>query len=369
VSPPRRDDPHVLFVCSSLEVGGAERQLSLLVPLLREHGLQPAVVAIRNQGRFFDLLRKEGIWMRFLEVRSRFDLPGMRRAVVEVGAWPEVVVSQGLDAQAVGQLIARRAGVPHVTVHHTPPELRLALHRRLLTRLLARRIDRVVAVSATQIPALVSRGFPRDRIQVIENGVPEPRVTTAAAVVRSDLGLGEAEFVALLVATLRPEKRAGVFVDAVVAANRRDPRIRGLIAGAGPDLEEVRARAAGSHAVAVLGERADVADLMAASDVICLTSSAEASPMVVLEAMALGRAVIATDVGGVADVVVAGETGVLMLVDQGDDLARRLCELAETPAVVSAMGEAGRRRYGERFSAGLMAERYASMLRELVGAG
>ncbi len=201
---------------------------------------------------------------------------------------------------------------------------------------------------------------------MIENGVPEPVATRAALDVRSDLGLRETDFVALLAARLRPEKRAGAFVDAVVAANKRDPRIRGLLAGGGPEFDLVRARASVSDAVAVLGDRADVADLMAASDVVCLTSSAEALPMVVLEAMALGKPVIATDVGGVSDVVLAGETGVLTAVDQGDDLVRALCELANSPEVAAAMGEAGRRRYRERYSAGLMAENYAAMLRQIL---
>lgn len=359
-------NPRVLFVCASLGVGGAERQLSLLAPLLREHDVEPAVVAIRERGRFFEELSDQGIWTRFLEVRSRFDVAGMRRAVNEVGSWPDIVVSQGLDGQGVGHLVARKAGVPHVTVHHEGPGLRLTPHRKLLTRLVALRIDRIVAVSAAQIPDLISHGFSKERIQVIENGVPEPVATRAALDVRSDLGLRETDFVALLAARLRPEKRAGAFVDAVVAANRRDPRIRGLLAGGGPEFDLVRARASVSDAVAVLGDRADVADLMAASDVVCLTSSAEALPMVVLEAMALGKPVIATDVGGVSDAVLDGETGVLTAVDQGDDLVRALCELANSPEVAAAMGEAGRRRYRERYSAGLMAENYAAMLRQIL---
>ncbi len=340
--------------------------MSFLVPALQRRRLVPAVVALRARGRFYDELSAQGISTRFLEVRSRFDLLGIRRAVSAVGMWPDIVVSQGLDAQIVGCLVARNTGTHHVTIHHKQPELRLAAHRRLLTRLVARRIDRAVAVNSTQIPDLLAHGFLSDRIEVIANGVPEPPTTRPASDVRSDLSLTESDFVALLVATLRPEKRAPIFVDAVVAANRRAQRIRGLVVGQGPDLENVRARASGSEVVTVLGERSDVADLMAASNVVCLTSAAEALPMVILEAMALGKPVIATDVGGVSQAVTDGETGILTPVDQGERLLRALCDLADDPTTASAMGKAARSRYDQRYSLELMADNYAALLTGLL---
>jgi glycosyltransferase involved in cell wall biosynthesis len=203
---------------------------------------------------------------------------------------------------------------------------------------------------------------------VIVNGTPEPRVTRPKAAVRSDLGLDESDFVALLVATLRPEKRVDVFVDAVSAAHERDARIRGLVAGDGPELESVRSRTAGSRVVSVLGHRSDVTDLMAASDVVCLTSYAESLPMVVVEAMAVGRPVVSTDVGGVAAVVAHGESGLVIPVDRGEALTGALRDLAANPGLVDAMGRASRRRWEEQFTAERMADRYDALLREALAA-
>jgi glycosyltransferase involved in cell wall biosynthesis len=358
--------PKILFVCPSLDVGGAERQLSLLVPALAVRGMEPAVVTIRGRGRFFDQLTAEGVAPRFLEVRSRFDLAGVRRAVREVGTWPDIVVSQSLDAQLVGHAVARHARVPHLTIHHKQPEIVPSLHRRLLTRLVARRIDCVVAVTEAQIPDLVSSGFLRERIRVIENGVPEPAVTRSEKLVRRELGLESGVFVALLAATLRPEKRPGVFVDAVLSAHARDRTIRGVVAGNGPELEAVTARAGSGSVVTVVGERADVGDLIAASNVVCLTSSAEALPMLILEAMALGKPVVSTDVGGIHAAVIHGETGLLTPVDQGEALESALVGLAQDRPAVAAMGHAARRRYEERYSAELMSDRYATLLGELL---
>lgn len=358
--------PRLLFVCSALKVGGAERQLTILAPALRARGFDPLVVALREKGAFFCELGQRGVPARFVPVRSRFDAVGIRRAIA-LAAWrPAVVISQSLDAHVIADLIARRAGAPHVVVHHKQPEIVLAPRRRLLMRFVARRATRVVAVSAAQIADLEALGFSLGRLRVIENGVPEAETTRAPLDVRAGLGLARDDFVVILVANLRPEKRTALFAEAVISANSRDSRVRGVIAGDGPDLDRVRAIAGTTEALHVLGTRSDVADLIAAADVACLTSSAEALPMVILEAMSLGKPVLATDVGGVAEAVIDGKTGVVLPVELGETLSLALCRLAADPEVVAAMGRAARVRYLERYSADRMADRYADVLRETI---
>ena len=120
--------------------------------------------------------------------------------------------------------------------------------------------------------------------------------------------------------------------------------------------------------MSVLGHRSDVTDLMAASDVVCLTSYAESLPMVVVEAMAVGRPVVSTDVGGVAAVVAHGESGLVIPVDRGEALTGALRDLAANPVLVDAMGRASRRRWEEQFTAERMADRYDALLREALAA-
>lgn len=360
--------PRVLFLCPSLETGGAERQLALLAPALARRGLDVRIVTIRSRGRLFDELAAKGVDVRFSEVRSRFDLAGIHRVLRRARSWPELVVSQSIDAQLVAAVLARREGIPHLTIHHKNPELVLAPHRRLLTRLVAPRIDAVVAVTGAQVDNLVESGFSRARIRLIENGVDGERTTRPRSLVRAELGLSEGDFVALLPATLRPEKRPEVFLAAVAAANKRNPSVRGLIAGGGPDLERISAAAHDVQAVKVLGERADIEDVIAASDIVCLTSVAEALPMVVLEAMALGKPVVSTSVGGIPEAVGDGQAGLLLPIDEGDALTAALIRLAGDDEAVQAMGRTARARYEARYSSEQMADRYRDLVLELLHA-
>ncbi len=356
-----------LFVCPTLAVGGAERRLAVLVPALRERGFSPTVITLKHEGRFYDELCAQGVPVHFAAMGSRADLKGARRAfALARSARPDIVVTHSIDAHVIGHRMATNAGVSHVALEGGGPGLRPALHRRMLYRLVAPRADRVIAVTAAQVPALVSLGYPEHRVVVIPSGVPAPEPRRGRAEVRAELGVGDAEVLALLVATLRPEKRAPLFVDAVAAARGAGAPVRGVVAGAGPELELVREHAAAAGCVAVLGQRDDVSDLIAAADVVCLTSRTEGLPVVVLETMAVGRPVLATAVGGIPEAVTP-ETGVLV---DGDatGLSDALVRLAGDPGAREAMGRAARARFLAAYTSERMADAYAAQLRELIAA-
>jgi len=356
----------ILIVCSSLEVGGAERHVAVLAPALRARGFGVAVTVLKHEGRFADELRAAGIPVHLAAMGSRRDLPAIWRAYRAISPRPDVIVSQSVDAQVLGHFLARRSGVAHVTIEHGGLGVGLAPHRRALVRLVARRVDAAVAVSDSQVPGLVAAGYQQERIRVIANGIPTPTPSRSTGEVRAELDVGPNDVVALLVAALRPEKRVSSFIDSVTAASAHDPRIRGVVAGGGSDLERLRGRAAAAGgSVTLLGQRADVGDLVAASDLVCLTSRTEGLPVSVLEAMALGRPVLATAVGGLPAAVVDGVTGVL--VPPADDAAftRALLDLAAAPTSRERMGRAGRERFANRYTVEQMADAYDLLLSQL----
>lgn len=339
------------------------------MPELQYHGLHPYVATLRDRGRHYEALRQGGVPTQFIGMQSRFDIPGIARAYRLWRLRPDVVVTSSVDAQVIGHLIATRAGASHLTVEHGGPGLPRALHRRLLVRMVAPSVDRVIAVSATQLDELRRLGFRADRIVVIPNGIPAPAPARPPAAVRAELEIGDDCVLALLVATLRPEKRAEVFVEALRRAQALEPRLRGAIAGGGPQLEWVR-RLAGAtpDLVRVLGERSDVADLINAADIVCLTSDFEGLPVTALEAMALSRPLVATRVGGIPEAVTEGRTGKLVPPGDPEAFAEALIALAKAPAERRSMGEAARSAYRERYTLEAMVNRYLSVFAELAGA-
>jgi glycosyltransferase involved in cell wall biosynthesis len=357
----------LLVICPTLAVGGAERQISFLAPGLKSRGFDVEVATLKERGRFFDEIRDAGVEATHLGLRSRVDLRGSRRAYRLWRRHPDIVLTQGLDAHVLGHAVARRAGAAHVAIEQGGPGLPRSRERRVLLRVVAPRIDAVVAVSASQEPELRQLGYRTEAIHVIPNASHEPVPTRAPGVVREELGLGESDVVVLLPAALRPEKRADVFVDAVALARRRDARLRGVIAGGGPLLPEITDRAGSTDgAVLVLGERSDVADLMSAADVVCLSSDVEGIPLAALEAMALGQPLVATAVGGLCEVVEPRRTGILIPPNDPGALADAVLELAESPSLRAELGARAKDRFRATYRADHMIERYEELFGQFV---
>jgi glycosyltransferase involved in cell wall biosynthesis len=359
-----------VFVAPNLHVGGAERQWSILLPALIQHGMAAEVVTLDGEGRFFAELASRGIRADAIGLHDRLPARGAIRAANAIAARrPDVVVSEGVSANVVGHVSGVRTGAPHIVALHHVAEHPFTVRQRLILRALAPRVTACTAVTSAQLAFLASLGFRPDRLEVIPNGVDPAQVHKPRPDARAALGLSDEEFLALFVATLRREKRAERFVGATVRANRRNPRIRGVVVGGGPEFARVRRLCdeSGSTVIA-LGPRDDVPDLMQAADVVCLTSDAEALPLSILEAMALAKPVVSADVGGVRDAVVEGETGFLIRPHDVSGFAAALVRLAAAPALVSQLGEAGRRRHQARFTVARMVSAHLDLFERLTAA-
>jgi len=366
----------LLFVCPDMRTGGTERHWATLIPELHDRGETVKLVTLSATGPFFDDVVARGVPAQCLRLRRRTDPRGLRRALSLAGAFdPDAVVSRGVSGQLVGEAIARRsrrgsgAAAVHVMNEHTPltPDGRLVVprpHQRALTRLVSRAVDAVVAVTSRQVPPLEALGYPRGRIDVVPNGVFERHVEA----VEPSPELGSDGFAVLCVAGLRPEKRVDLFIEAVAGARRENAGVRGYVAGEGPERERLDRLAEGSG-VELLGVRRDVLELIRAAGAVCLPSEAEALPMSILEAMALKRPVVATDVGGTAEQVVDGETGHLVPAGAAEPIRDALLALAANAEQAREMGAAGRRRQRELFTGEAMVDGYRRAFEEAVGRG
>jgi glycosyltransferase involved in cell wall biosynthesis len=378
----------LLFLCPDMHRGGAERQWATLIPALARRGAEVRLVCMYEEGPLFDEVRAAGVSAECLGLRGPNDMRGLRRALAEARGRPGAVVTRTVSPQVVGQAIARRAGAAHVFNEHTPLTadgelLGMPPRRRVLTRLVAPHVHRVIQVSERQRAPLERLGYKSERIVTVPNGVFASDVSTSAerAAMRASLGLDDGDFAVLCVANLRAEKGVDLFVEAIGqarseaatrggdrgqrdegerarAAGEGSRRLRGLIAGDGPERERLQQLVAGVDGVDLLGSRGDVPDLIAACDALALLSAAEALPMSILEAMALGRPVVTSDVGGAGEAVVDGETGIVVPPGDTAGAAAALARLAADPAAAQALGERGRTRQRERFDGEAMVDGY-----------
>jgi glycosyltransferase involved in cell wall biosynthesis len=362
----------LLFVAADMHRGGAERHWATLIPALARRGAEVRLLCLNDEGPLFEDLRAAGVPAACVHLGGRADARGLRRALAEAKARPGAVITRGVSPQLVGEAIARRAGAAHVLNEHTPltPDgelLPLRPHQHRLTKLVAPRVDRVIAVSERQAAPLQRLGYRADRIVTVPNGLFDADVAVLAdpASKRRELGLEDAEFAVLCVANLRPEKGVEAFVEAVSRARRQVPRLRGLVAGDGPERGALERLVADREGVELLGSRGDVPELIAACDALCLLSEAEALPISILEAMALARPVVTSDVGGTSEAVAHAETGLVVAPRETDAAAGALARLAAQPDWARQLGERGRARQRERYSGEVMVDGYERALREV----
>ena len=236
--------------------------------------------------------------------------------------------------------------------------------RRVLVRAASRFCDAYVAVSATTAAeAARDRDVAGAKLMTIENGIdlsrfaPSPEARAAA---RAELGLPAGAFVVGTVGRLVREKNQAALVRAM--APLLSSSVRLVVAGDGAERATVeRAVAAlGDKAsfVSLLGARGDTPRIYAALDVFALSSDSEGLPLVIIEAMASALPVVSTAVGGIAAVVVEGETGALVPAGDVNALSARLGDLAASPTLGVRWGTEGRRRALAHYSAERMVNDY-----------
>ena len=366
----------LLFITGSLTHGGAERHTVTLLNRLAGRGHECHAAYVQDNAN--QLERLEGAAsVECLHAKSYLDLKAIGRLAVLISRIrPSAVVAANPYAMMYASLALRQAGVraPLAVTFHTTL---LAGAKQWLQMLYYRPFfwsaDCLVFVCENQRRHWLRRLVSGRANRVIHNGVDpdhwrSPGVE-ARTRMRRVLGLADGDYVVGMCAVFRPEKNHLQLVEAVAKLRARGIPARALLIGDGPmrPAIESRARDLGVAAdVVIAGFHQDVRPLLAASDVVALPStSVETFSLAALEAMALARPVVLSDIGGAAEMVRPEENGFLFPAHDTPALVSSLAALAE-PAARERMGAAARTTVEARFSERAMVDRYEGLLQQLV---
>lgn len=353
----------VMHVIHHLQPGGMEYGLVKIVNGLAGGDVEsticstttanPAMKGLLAPGvRVVELTRRAGndptlLWQLFRTFRAE------RPHIVHTHAWGTLVE---------GYIAARLARVP-VLMHGEHGTLQLSPAQVRVQRWVWSRVDRLLSVSsrlAEKMSAAVD--VPLERIAVLRNGVDLSRFGRVARdEVRRDLGVDDDLVLVGHAGRLVEVKNQAALVDVAAQLKAQGLRFRILIAGDGPLRSALEAQIAGlevADCVQLLGHRGDVERFFAALDLYVLCSRSEGMPNTILEAMATGVPVVSTQVGGADELVVNGETGLLVPPDRLDRLVGAIGQLVGDGALRTSMGAAGRARATRAFSLSAMVGGY-----------
>jgi glycosyltransferase involved in cell wall biosynthesis len=342
--------------------GGAETMLLHLARELLRRGHE--VVALGPEGGSGWLTGR----LRDLGVhRTLIPVHGYRGAASVVLNLSRQIRDQRLDVlhshefamSVYGAPASQLAGCRHVITMHGSTYFAEHPRRLIGLRLASALSDHTVAVSGALRTTLaehlrVSPGT----IRLVRNGV---NVVPASRIpVRAELGADSDDILVVAVGSLYPVKGHAVLIDAVA---EMPTNMRPLVAIAGSGFEEDKLRAriqerGVNDRVLLLGYRPDVPDLLAAADIYVMPSLSEGLPMAMIEAMLASRPIVASDAGGIGELIPSDEFGVLVPPGDPSALKEALLRVAAAPELRERLGEAGRRRAEGEFTADSMAEQY-----------
>ncbi len=344
----------VLHVLNPAREGGLERVVSMLSGGQGRDRAHVAAVLSPNDADehpFIDALEAADLPVTRVLVGPRSYLREYRSlgALVE-RLQPRVVHTHGYRADVIGGAVARAHRVRAVSTVHgfTGGGRRNRFNERVQCFAL-RRADAVLAVSRPLVARLVDAGVSRDKIRWIPNGFAPPASIMTRAAARRMLGIADDATVAGWVGRLSREKGADVMLDALAQS---DPSWRLSMIGDGTERDRLTEQAAAlgiSDRVAWHGAVVNAGALMPAFDAFVLSSRTEGTPIALFEAMYAGVPIIATQVGGVPDVVTP-EHALLVPTERPGTIAEGLAELRREPSLASRRSDLARERVAHAFS-------------------
>ncbi len=347
----------VLHVLPWITSGGVERRRLQLVRSLDPARYEQHVVSTVQREPLNDAMRAAGATLHLIEGPWRLgNLDALAAGLALVADLkPDIIHGAVFEGMTYAAVMGYLGAVPHIVIEETSSSSGRSWRGDMLLSLLSAISHKTVAISpnVARYVSTRSRVAP-EKLEVITNGVSFPAALSPAqrAAARARWSLpDDAIVIGSAGRVFNDCKRFSDLIDAVASLDHPDLFL--LIAGAGPDLEQLRARAAETRAAARIifaGYVADTSDFYGVLDVFALVSAYEGFGLVIPEAMGVGLPVIGTRVDAIPDIIVEGQTGLLVPPCDPLALANAVRWMMEHPAQRAALGEAGRIRAFKHFS-------------------
>lgn len=371
----------ILYVIGSLDLGGTERHLAQLAPLLQKHGWSPVIYCLTHSGIQRAELERQGVTV----IGPPIELKARSRLVRFLGLWASCIKLLAILVRSRPRIVhfflplSYLVGTPLAIFSQIPIRLmsRRSLNyyqkRHAVLSWFERRLHRYVTSALGNSQAVVNdlwaEGVPRSRTMLIYNGID---LTPFDRLPPRTEG-GHPWFVIIIVANLIPYKGHAELLEAVSVIAEKLPsdwqlwcvgRNDGLLAA----LERLAKEKKIDGKVKFLGPRVEVPRLLKSADISVSSSHEEGFSNAILEAMAAGLPVVATNVGGNAEAVVHGETGLIVPAKNPAALGEAILHLAQHPDIREKMGAAGRIRVQTRFSIDRCAQEYSDLYSKMLKA-
>ncbi len=333
-----------MFVLSNtLEIGGSERQFAALVEALDRERFAVFPACIQRKG---PLVQRLGEIPEFPVGGSLFKVQSLRarRSMARYMRERQVEVAHAFDFYSNLMLIpaARLARIPAVIGSHRQIGDLMTRPQFTAQRFAFRFCDRVVCNSSAAAQSLRNAGLPQRKIEIIPNGLPAQVFASTPPAIPKKPGMVRIGMIARM---NDPVKNHAAFLKAGAALIQRSPDIEFLLVGDGPlrpGLEKLVAELGIAEKVIFAGERHDIPAMLASMDISVLISGSESLSNVILESMAAGVPVVATNVGGNPELVTPEKTGILVPPDNETALIAALPQLIANPELRGRYSHAAR---------------------------
>jgi glycosyltransferase involved in cell wall biosynthesis len=373
ISDPQRSI-NVLHIIHGLSWGGAENQVVTLAPALSGDRYTIHVCCLQNEGAQANALRTRGIQVVSLNMRLRYWPIAVYRLYRLIERLkPQIVHTHLYNTGIWGRLVSKLAGVPVILTTEAGMTVWKKRRHLLLERFVNRFTDKMIAVSEDIRQRRIHlEGVPPEKIITIPAAVDIKRFSQMKSreQARTELDIETSSPVIGTVARLVAAKRLDYLLEAARAVCETVPQARFLIVGDGPLRKELESQAMqldlAPEYVRFLGNRQDVTDFLSALDIFVLSSEREGLPVSLLEAMAASRPVVATQVGGIPQVIQDRHNGLLVPPHDPAGLAKAIIALIKDSTLRESMAREGYRTVEARFSTDVVGQQIIALYDSLL---